>query len=632
MIHIDDILERKKRNTEPKEVTEIRELIKNSFNKLEFVEDGHKYFLPKNDGDKEELISVSAMTKMFEQEQDWDSIAERYSLNHDIPIEQVKRMWKENNLSATSNGSKVHMWGECMMRLYNGEEEFVKQNIPFLYQEGFMIPSCPKEQAIEKYYTDIFNNDDVYPIMPETKVYTGMNNKYNFGLNYAGTFDILLAMRINGQIKICIHDFKGLPLDTPILTKDGFKKMGDLNVGDYVFDKNGNLTKILNCSKIHFNPCLKIHFDDGYSIVADNEHRWLINFINHGKISEKIMTTIEIYDYLNSVYKNKKGHIPSDKIPKIMVNKPINMENKSLPIDPYVLGVWLGDGSSACGYITNMYDEIFNEIERRGFHVGQDVSKNKYCGKAKMRCVFGLSQKLKLNNILKNKHIPNEYFTCSYEQRLDLLRGIMDTDGYYNKTRSRFVIVTSKKQIADDYCKLISSLGIKPTMIKTYGKCTNGNKNNYLRWDVTFSTDIYPFLIRQMETEMKNKNKSKWRNISKVEIVPTIATRCIEVDSETHTFLADKMLLVTHNTNHSLTKDYNRKNNINLINEFSDYVDEPLSHYYIQLNAYQIALSQLDLPIVDRRLIWLKDDGTYEKVPVPCITDRLVKFLNGYKK
>lgn len=208
MIHIDDILERKRRNPEPKEVTEIRELIKNSFNKLEFVEEGHKYYLPKNDGSKEELISVSAMTKMFEKELDWDLIAETYSFAHDIPVDKVKRMWKENNLSATSNGSKVHMWGECMMRLYNGEEDFVKENIPFLYQEGFMIPSCPKEQAIEKYYLDILNNDDVYPIMPETKVYTGMNDKYNFNLNYAGTFDILLAMRINGQIKIAIHDFK----------------------------------------------------------------------------------------------------------------------------------------------------------------------------------------------------------------------------------------------------------------------------------------------------------------------------------------------------------------------------------------------------------------------------------------
>ena len=91
MINIEDVRKRLLNNPEPKEVTEIRENILNSFNKLEFIEDGHKYFLPHSDGTKEELISVSALTKMFEEEQDWDTIAARYALKHNMSVEEVQR-------------------------------------------------------------------------------------------------------------------------------------------------------------------------------------------------------------------------------------------------------------------------------------------------------------------------------------------------------------------------------------------------------------------------------------------------------------------------------------------------------------------------------------------------------------
>ena len=99
MIHINEIKERLKRNPEPKEVTEMREHILSSFSGLEFIEDGHVYNLHNYDGTiTPKIPSASAIIKRFEPEEDWDMIAERYALKHNLDVATVKRMWKEKNI------------------------------------------------------------------------------------------------------------------------------------------------------------------------------------------------------------------------------------------------------------------------------------------------------------------------------------------------------------------------------------------------------------------------------------------------------------------------------------------------------------------------------------------------------
>lgn len=629
MLNINKIKESNKNKHIPKEIEETRNLITESFKDLEFVEDVHKYFLPKGKK-KIELPSVSSIIKRWEREVDWDEKAELKALSLGIPAEELKRQWHENNIISTSCGSKTHWFGEQAMNMFIGREDLLKNNMPFQYTEdGYLIPYCPKEWAVTKYYEDIMNNENVYPVMPEAKIYTNYNKTFKMKQPYAGTFDILLAYKYKGEIVYSIHDFKGLPLDTPILTTNGFKTMGELKVGDYVYDKDGNPTRIINCSEIHNNRCMKIIFDDGYSIVSDFEHRWLITFNERDNVKEVVMTTDEIKSYMDELNKNKKR--PAHKIPKIYISKPLNSNNGKLPIDPYVLGVWLGDGHSNSGYVTNMYDDIFKEIERRGYKIGKNVDKNGHTGKAHTRCIFGLYTKLKNDKLINNKHIPDYYITnSSYEQKLDILRGLMDTDGYYNKSRNRFVMSTTRYTQAEYCVKLLSSLGIKPSVLKAKSFCTNcPNKKTFTRWDVCFTTDIYPFLIRHIKTKQPSNKKHLWRNIVSVENVQTVPTRCIEVDSASHTYLADKMLLVTHNTNKDLYKDFSRNNGVMMLPPFDEmgFYEEAYYHYVIQLNLYQLGLMQLGLKIVDRNLIWLKENGTYEKIKVPDITQVLLPLL-----
>jgi len=636
MLNNEDIQKRLKDYPEPDEVKKIRENIINSFKNLEFQEGPHKYYVHYDDGETEELPSVSGTVEKFEPYTDWQAIKERYALNHGLTVEQVTRMWKETNIIGTNNGSSTHLYGEMLMHFFQGHPEKICDVIKPQYEEGFLIPYSGKQVAAMNYYMEMYDSfyDDskpikMYPVMPESQIYIKRGNEFGIKQRYAGTFDILHAYQDKGgKWKLAIHDWKGLPLETPILTTKGFKTMGTLEYGDSVYDKDGNPAKITGISEIHNNPCMKITFDDNYSIVADEEHRWLVYFNKqNGEKDEKVMTTLELHEYLKN-HTGKKRHTLT--IPKIQINKPLNTEkDNNIEVDPYVFGVWLGDGHSACGYVTNMYDEIFNEIEKRGYHVGNNVNDGKHCGQAKTRCVFGLATQLKKYNLLKNKHIPDEFINgFTFEERFEILQGLMDTDGYYNKTRKRFVMATTKKSQVDFTVKLVTSLGIKPTVIKATGKCNNCKKKPvFEKWDIAFSTDMNPFLIRKIKVECPTRNERDYRNISSVEYCETVKTRCIEVDSPSHTYLADTMLLVTHNTNKSLSDDYKRSKGVYMEPPFDDLIDESLSHYALQLSLYQIGLMQLGYEIGDRRLIWLKDDGTYEKIALPDMTGRLIDAL-----
>ena len=167
-------------------------------------------------------------------------------------------------------------------------------------------------------------------------------------------------------------------------------------------------------------------------------------------------TTKEIANYLENLSSKRTAY----DIPKIVNPRPLNLKNKELPIDPYVLGCWLGDGSKQCGVITNETNNVLGEIQRRGYTLGEDISAE---DRTSSYTILGLYPKLKELNLINNKHIPDIYQRASYEQRLDLLRGLMDTDGYYNPKRKRFVMETSQEWQCYDFIKLLASLGIKST-------------------------------------------------------------------------------------------------------------------------------------------------------------------------
>ncbi len=552
---------------------------------LSFVEDTHTYTMNDIEGNpKTDFPSVSKVLKNFYIEFPSEEISFRKAKGNIEEQQKLLSEWKFAADYSINIGSRTHYFLEKkLISRYNNFKE-VRQPI-FECDEYQTLTSETMIKGGDK-YIDLMH--DRGAVLIDTEIILGDNK-----LGYVGQPDKiwLINNKNNDGYGFIITDWKGLPLDTPILTEYCWKTMGDLTKNDKVFDKDGELVNIKNISEVKNKKCLKIIFDNKEEIISDFEHRWLVYTESCGIKKEMIMTTQEIKNYNDNLIKRY-----SYKILKIENPKPIKRPNISLPIDPYLLGVWLGDHK-----ITEANIEVCNEIKRRGYEIGNDVSDL---------------------NLLKNKHIPIIYLLSSYEQRLDLLRGLMDSDGYYNKTRKRFSITTTREFMVDYYLQLISSLGLKPTVIK-YIKKFNGEKIKC--FNVEFNTsDFNPFLARNQDiTVVKIKNKSSFRSILSVIDVESIPTKCIEVDSISNTFLCGKTLIVTHNTNKPKnfeTQWYTKQ----MLKPFEKYPDTQLSHYYIQLPLYaRLFLSMLkdsefnNLKFLGGVVVLLKECGNIVEYKVP---------------
>jgi len=204
--------------------------------------------------------------------------------------------WQKENLASTKRGSSIHN---------NLEQSFYKQKTDISLQQygiggKFVCVEGRTELDLEN---GVYPEYLIYYESPDGKV------------NIAGQIDLLVK---EGN-KFSIIDWKGLPLDTKIPTLKGWTTMGEIKVGDKVFDKEGNLCAVIHKSEIHHNPCYKIQFTNGDSIVADEDHRWLITVFPD---TEMVMTTKNIAEYLLKHPEQEIG---------IANAKPLNIHSEELP-------------------------------------------------------------------------------------------------------------------------------------------------------------------------------------------------------------------------------------------------------------------------------------------------------------
>lgn len=619
-----------------------------------FSEKEHIYWDKDNENDR--YVSVTTLIHSFTQPFDKDFWSAYKALEKLIP----KEYWSVEKKSLLN----TKKFDKEILSVYNiSESDFNKAQQDILddwdkknrdsCERGTKIHSelenqyyrKPKNIDLKKYgiggkfeckkgYTPLDMECGIYP---EYLIYRKSDDGV---LKIAGQIDLLVK---NGN-DIWILDYKGLPLDTKIPTINGWSTMGDLKKGDTIFDKDGNPTKIIHKSSVHTNPCYKITFDNGDSIVADHEHKWLIsfkrNYIPKGQTesyTSTVMTTEEIAYYLEDI--NTNGKKNSYTIPKILNSKPLNLKESRLPIDPYVLGVWLGDGSKSCGMITQAKDSpVWDEIRKRGYEVGENAQHNPDRENTEMRTVYGLRTLLNSLGLINNKFIPDIYQRASYEQRLDLLRGLMDTDGYYHPARKRYVMSTGQEWQKNDMIKLLSSLGVKVTVFDITKKC---NGKQFQAWDVYFSTsDFNPFLVRNQDIDLNSSKSDKrtFRNIISVEKVETVPTQCIEVDSPTHTFLCTEKMIVTHNTNQSIDMksgfDTKTKRNATMQYPLNNLQDCNYYHYTLQLSTYAWMIQKLNpnFNIKGLILVHYGHDGNVTQYKLDYLKSDVERMLAYHKK
>lgn len=342
---------------------------------------------------------------------------------------------------------------------------------------------------------------------------------------------------------------KALSLDTPIITPSGYTTMGDLKVGDTVFDEKGKPTTVTFVTPVMYNhKCYQITFSDGEVITADADHNW---FVERYHKSPHVETTEEI---VTKGYRKERSDGYTECYVSVPTAKPLEFSANDLPVDPYTFGIWLGDGSAKGSVLTLNGDdcnEILSYIPYTPTSVKKYDDENAFevkLSNPRGKELSTFSKFLIDYNLRHNKHIPTEFLYTSVENRLALLQGIMDADGYLCE-KGGCEITQKNDDVADGICFLLSSLGIKYNRRYKTPKI-NGKECNPVN-RISFNTDktLPVFRLKRKFNGLKDKKgKKNVKYIKEIREVESVPVKCITVDSPNHLYLCGWNNTVTHNT------------------------------------------------------------------------------------
>lgn len=394
----------------------------------------------------------------------------------------------------------------------------------------------------------------------------------------------------NEKTPVIMVDLKesALSLTTPIPMADGsWTTMEDVQAGDRIVGGDGLPCTVLNKSDVwdgETTPMYRLVLDDKRHLDASHHHRWKVSTFNsrqrarHDKSGKTspwvVLTTQQMVDGVDG----GRYQLP--------ISGAVNLPERDLLVDPYILGAWLGDGFSHRGAICTGYEDLDAMTallsERWGGTIWQNTklpqSAQITLGCRDGECFYGhqnyvltirgsiqcgdcpvdrtalplvnpaLGVALARIGVLHNKSIPEDYMNASFGQRMELLRGLMDTDGTCHNKTGRCSFSSTRRDLAVQVLRLVRSLGIKAFL-------------NYVpqneSYAVTFKTDLTVFNLERkavrQDTGPKSPRAKAAGHRATVNIVESIErigpedSQCIMVDSPDHTFVAGDYV-VTHNS------------------------------------------------------------------------------------
>lgn len=359
---------------------------------------------------------------------------------------------------------------------------------------------------------------------------------------------------------------KAQPLDAKIMTPDGWKRMGDMKVGDLVIAVDGTAVPVTGVFPQGEKEIFEVEFSDGAKTRCCDEHLWFTETENDRKrrlYRKSVGATLagtegsvkELREIAGSLIHGRKQK--NHKIPMVA---PIQFAPRELPVRPYLMGVLLGDGGMS--HKGTSFTTVDGEIASRVAHLlhegfGDEVSVVPY------RCTdraqsYGITRASpKARNPVRAelerfglagkgsaaKFIPNDYLLGSVEQRVELLRGLMDTDGYVSKDGITVQFTSTSRMLAEGVQQLVQSLGGTAT-IRTKATTHRDAHTVHLRMPPA----INPFNLARKADRVKPKSKYlPVRYFTEVRPVGRAFAQCISIDHPTHLYVTDDYV-VTHNT------------------------------------------------------------------------------------
>lgn len=363
---------------------------------------------------------------------------------------------------------------------------------------------------------------------------------------------------------------KAQPLDALVLTPDGFVQMGSLKVGDLISTPDGNSAKIQGVYPQGLKDIYKVSFSDGTSTECCEDHLWKTQTSydrdyrkkKNGKRFKEaregtIKTTRELMDSL-IIRQNRLNH-------SIPITNPIIFKEKNFLIDPYIMGFLLGDGCLLHNICFSTGDkEIIDLIQQKlpqNYKVSSKQKEIDYSIISTDQRDNGMLNKIReygVNVKSFEKFIPEEYLYGSIKQRLEILRGLMDSDGTIatnkRETSSHESFSTISPKLAKGVQFLVQSLGgtakISGPKMAFY-RDKDGNKvkgQDYYTVHLNFNPEFNPFLLKRKADKYVPKTKYKpHRYIIDISFVRKTEAQCISIDHPDHLYITNDFI-VTHNT------------------------------------------------------------------------------------
>lgn len=364
-----------------------------------------------------------------------------------------------------------------------------------------------------------------------------------------------------------------LALDTPVPTPAGWSTIGDLVVGDEVLDENGRPVPVVRATDVFLGErCYEVAFSDGERITASAGHGWVLEELNGHRdgFDEVEVTTEEIAARLRTPQGRRRFRAP----------RPMwELPERELPVDPYLLGLWLGDGRTADATIAldeavaaeleelvrpllEPHEEIVWDVNGVGRAAtmrlrrraglckwGHDFTGDlvhRSCGPCRRGAprlavpLLSMRERLRSIGVLGEKHIPVEYLRASAPQRRALLQGLIDSDGHIEATGAAgFTNVNGR--LVDGVEELLVSLGMSPR--RRWDSSVSA-------WRVGFAPVGGPVARLRHKAGRQRLGAARYpgRFVDSVRPVPSVPVRCIGTDTAMHLFLVGRRGVPTHNS------------------------------------------------------------------------------------
>jgi superfamily II DNA or RNA helicase len=418
--------------------------------------------------------------------------------------------------------------------------------------EAFGDVALPEE--VERIRERLRNFSGIEEVPPPEILEHVLRDYQRRGLDF---LSYLSSFRFGGILADDMGVGKSAAVHLRVVTPTGIRRFGDLQVGDEVMGRDGLPHKVIGVYPQGVLPGYRITFSDGASTLCSDDHLWAVNSAVRKKrgLPYRVLTTREIRERLHDAAGNARHYIP--------IAEPMHFgQNAALPLDPYLLGCFLGDGGIKRRTVkfTTADDEILSAC-RELLPTGTElVSTGRYDYRVRRtdnsspnRLVEGLKELTLLGLGSSAKFIPSVYKTAPLSDRLALLQGLLDTDGTTQPQNGNVEFTSTSDQLAQGVAFLVQSLGGVARMrykaapkYKYKGEVRIG-KPAY-RVGISLPPEFPPFrLARKLARYTPRTKYLPTRAIVSVEYEQDCEMMCIAVDAPDKLFVLEDFI-VTHNT------------------------------------------------------------------------------------